>query len=99
MFVQGGVDPHRIVVIPEPVDVDFFSPEHAAKLDAAAAARAGSGAPSAPRSLFVYPGETPGAPRPFRFLSIFKVSFLCVALLRSTGLGSVLRLPPSICAL
>jgi len=76
VFTKGGVDPHRIVVIPEPVDVDFFSPEHAARLDAAAPAPKGvGGAPTAPRSLFVYPGETPGSPRPFRFLSIFKVRF------------------------
>ena len=74
VFAKGGVDPERIVVIPEPVDVDFFSPEHAARLDAAAPAPKGAaGVASSPRSLFVYPGETPGAPRPFRFLSIFKV--------------------------
>ena len=77
IFARGGVDPGKIVVIPEPVDTEFFSPEHAAKLDAAAAAAVASSSATdaAPSTLFVYPHEPlirNGGVRPYRFLSIFK---------------------------
>lgn len=74
IFISSGVDASKVVVIPEPVDTDFFSPEHAAKLDAEVAAASIAAGDSPPRStLFVYPHESAASsPRPFRFLSIFK---------------------------
>jgi glycosyltransferase involved in cell wall biosynthesis len=30
IFIDGGVEPQKVVVIPEPVDTEFFSPSHAA---------------------------------------------------------------------
>ena len=71
IFIAAGVESSKVVVIPEPVDTEFFSPEHAAKLDAEAAAASASS--DSPRStLFVYPHESALYPRPYRFLSIFK---------------------------
>lgn len=32
-FLEGGVDPSKVVVIPEPVDIDFFSPINVDKYD------------------------------------------------------------------
>jgi len=73
VFARAGVEETKIRVVPEPVDSEFFSPEHARRLEAEAG------------SPFVFPGEigavtgagADGAdeaarPRPFRFLSVFK---------------------------
>jgi len=32
VFLDGGVDPSKLVVVPEPVDVDFFNPATATEL-------------------------------------------------------------------
>jgi len=79
IFSAGGVDPDKLVVMPESVDTEFFSPEHAATLppfrfpgedddtsrtlNTSAAANDGSIDPAS-RSILPH--------RPFRFLSIFK---------------------------
>ena len=57
VFVQGGVDEHRVVVVPEPVDVDTFRPGVPPMELVKGEARRWQR------------GE---AQRPFRFLSIFK---------------------------
>jgi hypothetical protein len=64
IFIKGGVDSDRVVVIPEPVDTDVFSPAHAAEISAASSE-------SAERVLF-HAEQADGSARPFRFLSIFK---------------------------
>ena len=56
VFVRGGVDAEKVVVLPEPVDVDAFHPR-VAPMEFVRGERAKWAA---------------GAPRPYRFLSVFK---------------------------
>ncbi len=73
VFVASGVNLRKLSVVPEPVDTDHFSPEHARQLERA------KGGPG----IFAFPGEPSPAlysrsaeelrkRRPFRFLSVFK---------------------------
>eukprot|EP00457_Paulinella_chromatophora_P007237 gb/GEZN01007258.1/.p1 GENE.gb/GEZN01007258.1/~~gb/GEZN01007258.1/.p1 ORF type:complete len:445 (+),score=39.17 gb/GEZN01007258.1/:151-1485(+) len=61
VFRQGGVDEHRLFVVPEPVDVDFWDPSRASNLPEFSF-------PPEERQTKPQTEET----RPFRFLSIFK---------------------------
>jgi hypothetical protein len=61
-FMKSGVNRSKLFVVPEPVDVNFFDPERVTPLELE-------------RLIHVHE-RVQLKPKSFKFLSIFKVSFL-----------------------